>query len=232
MLVVLLAPPGTGKGTQVKFLREYGFSALSGSGVLSEARKDPALMQVAGEIENLQARGELVNDRLMNDLMVHFSVKIQPETPLVLDGFPRTSGQVRGLEQICSRRLFSPNLSHKDFFALLFEGVGSEQAWQWVKEGHEDGTRPVRPDDSTLEKFRYRHDLYQKELPGILSRLPTSRVFTVDATRTKEGVHRQICNTLGLAGGVNGRQYPDHPQDDVVPAGVLVPVQPEEGCGC
>lgn len=240
MLVVLLAPPGSGKGTQVKFLQEqFGFHALSGSGVLSEAKKDPTLSRILGAIENVQASGNLVGDCTMNELMVHYSVKISPQKRLVLDGFPRTSGQVRGLQQICSRRLSTTTFSHDRFFTLLFEGVEPEQAWQWVEEGRAKGTRSMRPDD-TPGKMMYRHELYQKELPGILEGLPKSRVFRVDATRSKEGVSDQIMEILGL-NDVSRPQnpypaYPDSASDTVYHPRELVATtdgveQPEPGCG-
>lgn len=241
MLVVLLAPPGSGKGTQVKFLQErHGFSALSGSGVLLEAKNDPVLRLIMEEVEKLQVKGNLVPDRTMNDLMVHFSIKVPPKQPLVLDGFPRTSGQIRGLQQICSRRLFTPTLSDEKLFVICFEGVGLKQAWQWVEEGRKNGLRPPRADD-TFSTFERRHEIYQNELLDIPSKLSKSRMFRVDAARPKEDVYCQICNILGLEEHSSTSKcnpypvYPDSEGDTVYHSRDLIASttveQPEPGCG-
>ncbi|MBI2986914.1 MAG: adenylate kinase [Deltaproteobacteria bacterium] len=99
MRVVLLGPPGAGKGTQAKPLQEkYGICQVSTGDILRKAVREHApLGKQAAEYLD---RGELVPDDVMLKLVAERLQEKDCEKGFILDGFPRTVPQAEGLEQI------------------------------------------------------------------------------------------------------------------------------------
>jgi adenylate kinase len=100
--VVLLGPPGAGKGTQAKLLQDrFAARQISTGDILRRAVADqsPLGKQAAEYIR----RGELVPDRLIIDLVAERLKEKDCETGFVLDGFPRTIAQSQSLEEILKR---------------------------------------------------------------------------------------------------------------------------------
>ena len=100
--VVLLGPPGAGKGTQAKLLQDrFAARQISTGDILRRAVADqsPLGKQAAEYIR----RGELVPDRLIIDLVAERLKEKDCETGFVLDGFPRTIAQAQSLEEILKR---------------------------------------------------------------------------------------------------------------------------------
>ena len=103
MRVVLLGPPGAGKGTQAKFLEEqYGACLVSTGDMLRRAvREGTPLGKKASEYIR---KGELVPDTLMIDLVAERLSEKDCRKGFILDGFPRTVSQAEGLEQVLRNR--------------------------------------------------------------------------------------------------------------------------------
>src|SRR4051812_2784242 len=93
--IVLLGPPGSGKGTQTSRLRdELGLVALVTGELLRAARaKGTALGHQAS---GYMARGELVPDDLIIGMIAE-AIGESGDAPIVLDGFPRNVGQADAL---------------------------------------------------------------------------------------------------------------------------------------
>src|SRR5689334_16729779 len=90
--VILLGPPGAGKGTQAKQIVEhYGIPQISTGDLLRDnVARGTELGRRAKEI---MARGELVPDELVNEMV---SVRLNQsdcKRGFILDGYPRTVGQ-------------------------------------------------------------------------------------------------------------------------------------------
>ena len=100
--VVLLGPPGAGKGTQAKLLQErFAARQISTGDILRQAvAEQTALGKQAAEYIR---RGELVPDRLIIDLVAEQLKDKDCEKGFVLDGFPRTIGQAQSLEAILKK---------------------------------------------------------------------------------------------------------------------------------
>lgn len=90
MRLLLLAPPGAGKGTQgVRMAERYGIAHLaSGDMLREEVARGTRLGQEANAI---MATGELVPDQLVIDMMLE--KVLESERGWILDGFPRTLAQ-------------------------------------------------------------------------------------------------------------------------------------------
>jgi len=99
--IILLGPPGAGKGTQApRIAQQYGLKHLSTGDMLRDNihRGTDLAKQAAPLIE----RGELVPDNLMLGMVQERIAQPDCKSGFILDGFPRTIGQARGLEEISS----------------------------------------------------------------------------------------------------------------------------------
>ncbi len=103
MRVVLLGPPGVGKGTLADHLKEkYKLAHISTGDMLRvEIKKDSPLGR---EIKALMAKGALVSDELVTKLVEQrFSTDPDLKRGFLLDGFPRTVKQAQDLDVILER---------------------------------------------------------------------------------------------------------------------------------
>jgi adenylate kinase len=97
--VIMMGPPGAGKGTQAgRFARERGLLQISTGDILREAVK--AQNPVAVEARTRMDRGELVDDETMIAIVRDRLLRPDATPGFVLDGFPRTVAQARALDQI------------------------------------------------------------------------------------------------------------------------------------
>ena len=97
--VVLIGPPGSGKGTQaVRLSERYGIPHISTGEILRGAVRagTPLGQQVAATL----ASGALVSDALMTDLVRDRLAHPDAGNGFVLDGFPRTAVQVKALDEM------------------------------------------------------------------------------------------------------------------------------------
>jgi adenylate kinase len=101
--LVLLGPPGAGKGTQAALLKErYGVAHLSTGDMLREAVA--AGTEVGKEAEGIMARGQLVPDGLINRLVAERIARPDCAEGFILDGFPRTIAQAAALDELLAER--------------------------------------------------------------------------------------------------------------------------------
>jgi adenylate kinase len=97
--LVLLGPPGSGKGTQAATLSEkYGIPAIATGDILRAhvARGTPLGKRVKAYLD----RGELVPDDLVVDLIRHRLSDPDTQQGFILDGFPRTVRQAQALDSM------------------------------------------------------------------------------------------------------------------------------------
>lgn len=96
MRVVLLGPPGAGKGTQGEALaRRLGVPRLATGDILREAVREGT--EVGREARRYMDRGELVPDELVTRIIVDALRRNEAARGFVLDGFPRTVAQADAL---------------------------------------------------------------------------------------------------------------------------------------
>ena len=109
--IVLLGPPGAGKGTQAKRVAEhYGIPQISTGDILrAHVQRGTELGMQAKEII---ARGELVPDDLVCDMVAWRLRDVDCERGFILDGFPRTARQAGWLDAFFESEIFDK--SHGD----------------------------------------------------------------------------------------------------------------------
>ena len=103
MNIILLGPPGAGKGTQAgRLVEERGMVQLSTGDMLRAAVK-------AGTPTGLKAKsvmeaGELVSDEIVSGIIGEALDDLPPTTGVIFDGYPRTAAQAEALDGILSSR--------------------------------------------------------------------------------------------------------------------------------
>ena len=94
--LILLGPPGAGKGTQARTLCEkYGFVQLSTGDMLREAKKDES--DLGRKVAVIMAKGELVTDEIVIGLIEKKLTNEDNNIGFIFDGFPRTLAQADAL---------------------------------------------------------------------------------------------------------------------------------------
>ena len=97
--VIMLGPPGAGKGTQAeRFAQARGVPKISTGDILREAIKEG--LPLAIEAKARMDRGELVDDETIVEIVRDRLSRPDARQGFVLDGFPRTVAQARALDRL------------------------------------------------------------------------------------------------------------------------------------
>ena len=102
MNIILLGPPGAGKGTQAaRLVEHHGMRQLSTGDMLRAAVK--AETPVGLEAKAIMERGELVSDEIVSKLIDAELAAMGPEMGAIFDGYPRTAAQAEQLDAILAQ---------------------------------------------------------------------------------------------------------------------------------
>ncbi|MEP3422037.1 MAG: adenylate kinase [Erythrobacter sp.] len=196
MNIILLGPPGAGKGTQSAGLVErHGMKQLSTGDMLRAAVS--AKTPVGLEAKAVMDRGELVSDEIVSKLIDDNLAAMDAGTGAIFDGYPRTAAQGEQLDGILAKH--GRSLDHVielavDVEALVERITGRYSCGNCGALYHDTANPPAkdgvcdacgstefkrRPDD-TEETVRNRMEVYRSEtapiLPGYEARGIVTRV--------------------------------------------------------
>lgn len=109
MFIVLLGPPGVGKGTQAELLsKDLGLPHVSSGELFREAIK--AQTPLGKKAQRYIDQGKLVPDRVTIAMVAERLNQPDCARGAILDGFPRTLGQAKALDRVLAQRNSSVDL--------------------------------------------------------------------------------------------------------------------------
>jgi adenylate kinase len=210
--LVLLGPPGAGKGTQAeRLVEDFGLPYYSTGIILREAVAEES--ELGREAKRYMDAGELVPDDLINKVIAERLDSGEADDGFLLDGFPRTIGQAEMLEKtlegrsrelsgvllidapddevvrrLSGRRTCSKNshVYHVDFDPPKNEGVCDQ-----------DGSRLIQRDDDKPETVRKRLSVYHDQTEPLIEWYDGRGLLRrFDGTRPPDEVHDRIRATL------------------------------------
>jgi adenylate kinase len=201
MRVVLLGPPGAGKGTQAKALIDrYGIVQLSTGDMLRAAVA--AGTPVGVRARDIMARGELVPDDVVVGIVSDRIDQHDARRGFILDGFPRTVPQAEALEKM----LKSKGLKLDGVIEIkVDEDILIRRIETRVFEMRNMGM-PLRPDD-TPEVLKQRLAAYRAQTAPLIAHYKAKGVLrTVDGMASIQEVTGAIGRALADAAAFGGPQ--------------------------
>jgi adenylate kinase len=213
--IVLLGPPGAGKGTQAKCIMErYGVPQISTGDLLRENVAVGTDLGLAAK--TVMARGELVCDDLVCNMVQQRLMLGDTKRGYVLDGFPRTPAQAGWLDALLDHELFDNSRPTRawpiviqldvDYNQLLLRITGRRtcptdgkiynvhfQPPRVDEICDIDGTKLVTRNDDRLEVIQPRLTAYQEQTRPVVDYYQrTGRLIPVDGDQPVEVVTEQI----------------------------------------
>ena len=210
--IVILGPPGVGKGTQAKILSEQTRLAHISSGDLF--RENLKNQTELGKLAQMyMTKGELVPDDVTVAMIKERLARPDCEIGAILDGFPRTPAQADALEIMLQQ--FN---GHVDIvpFITANEGVLAERLsgrWTCRANGHIfnektnppkddgkcdfDGSELYQRDDDMAETVKHRIDVYFKQTSPLISYYRDhGKLVEIDGTQPIDQVTEDLMAAL------------------------------------
>jgi adenylate kinase len=196
MRLILLGPPGAGKGTQGQRLAaKYGIVQLSTGDMLREAVKSAT--PIGRKVQDIIAHGRLAPDNLVVDLVGQRIAEPDAHKGFILDGFPRTVPQAAALD----RMLAGKGLALDAVIELrVDEEALIKRIESRILEMRMKG-EPLRDDDNP-EVLHIRLQAYREQTAPLIDYYDRKRVLrTVNGMAPIEEVTAAIDKVLTAAAG-------------------------------
>jgi adenylate kinase len=190
MRLILLGPPGAGKGTQAqRLVAKHHIVQLSTGEML---RATAAAGTVVGKrAKAIMDRGELVPDDVMVQIIADRISQPDCAKGFILDGFPRTMAQAEALDALLEKK-------GQRLDAVIEMWVDEALLLKRI-EGRAKETRGARADDNA-ETARKRLEVYRAQTKPVADYYARKGMLkTVDGVGTVEEVGARIENLLGAA---------------------------------
>ncbi|WP_159718103.1 adenylate kinase [Geminicoccus flavidas] len=213
MRIVLLGPPGAGKGTQAGWIRDrYHIPQLSTGDMLRTAVANGT--EVGLQAKAIMEAGKLVSDDVINAIVAERIDQPDCAHGFILDGFPRTTQQAAALEQMLAQRGLALDvaLEFKVDPAALVERISGRFSCASCGTGYHDqfkrpkvdgvcdvcgGTEFVRRKDDQPETVQARLDAYEAQTAPLLPYFRERGLLrTVDGMAAIEEVTAAVASVL------------------------------------
>ncbi len=214
MEIVIFGAPGAGKGTQAKIIsQQLNIPHISTGDILRAAVA--AKSELGKQVEQIMAKGELVPDKLMAQLVEAMLESDECKNGFILDGYPRTLEQVEFFEEIRRKHNMRNSclLNIQVDFDVIFKRLTSRllcincNAIVTEAEVKEENVCPncgakntlVKRKDDQPEVVEKRLRVYKESTEPILKYYeenPTLRIFNINGDQPVEKVTEDILKKL------------------------------------
>ena len=210
--IVLLGPPGVGKGTQAKILSERtGLAHISSGDLFRENLKNQT--ELGKLAQTYMTKGELVPDDVTIAMIRDRLSRADCETGAILDGFPRTPAQADALEAMLNE--FDGQVDTVPFVTaeenVLVERLGAR--WTCRENGHIfneksnppkkdklcdfDGSELYQRDDDKAETVKRRIEVYLDQTSPLISYYRDhGKLIEIDGTRSIDEVTQDLLTAV------------------------------------
>jgi len=214
MNIILLGPPGAGKGTQARILMDtIGFVQLSTGDMLRAAVA--AGTEVGKKAKAVMEAGQLVSDEIVIGVVSDRLDEPDTKAGVIFDGFPRTAAQAEALDRLMAEKGLTLDavVSMEVDDELLVDRVSGRYTCAGCGEGYHDrhkqpakagvcdscgGTEFNRRADDNAETVRARLEAYHFETAPLIDYYTgTGKLRMVDGMAEIDEVTRSIRKALG-----------------------------------
>ena len=156
MNIVLIGPPGAGKGTQAKYIEKKidGFQISTGDMLRNEIKKES---DTGKKIVKIMNEGKFVSDEIVNKLIENVISDPQKKNKFIFDGYPRSVSQAKNLNLLLN------NLNQK-IDLIFFLNVNKDTIVKRIKKRKIEENRS----DDDLYTILNRYDKYMETTKPVL----------------------------------------------------------------
>ena len=162
MILILLGPPGAGKGTQAQRVVEVrGIPQLSTGDMLREAITSGS--SLGKKVQGIMDRGDLVSDDVIEQIITARIKEADCKRGFILDGAVRTVGQAKMIDRVLKKQ-------KRDLDVVIELVVNEEELVSRLKKRIAEtraAGKPVRADDNE-ETFRKRQAVYREQTAPLI----------------------------------------------------------------
>jgi adenylate kinase len=186
--VVILGPPGAGKGTQAKRIAaEAGIPHIATGEIIRAIKSEDT--ELGQEVKAVNDRGDLVSDDLMIELIRERLSQPDTEPGFVLDGFPRTLRQAEALDGLLDD--LDRTLSVVLHFQIPDEAAVARLRGRAIAEGRSDDTADV---------IQHRLDVFHEQTEPLVEYYRARGILVgIHADRSVDEVFAEIQEALESA---------------------------------
>lgn len=184
MQLILLGPPGAGKGTQAKYLEDkYGLKQLATGDMLRDTVASGS--ELGHMLKEIMDSGALVPDGHMIEMIKTRITGGDCDKGFILDGFPRTVAQAEALD-----KMLDDHGLGLDFVIQL--SVNEEELFNRLQSRIAESGNEVRSDDN-IETFKHRLEVYKDLTAPILPYYEAKGMITnIDGMQAIETVAAEL----------------------------------------
>ena len=188
MIIILLGPPGAGKGTQASFIKnEFNIAHISTGDMLREAVKNETALGLTAK--EIMARGDYVPDNLLLEIIKERVSEKDCENGFILDGYPRNEVQAKSLDIIL-------NETNDSIDGIIQIDVDFSVLQKRIEGRAKDNNNEIREDDN-LQVMKKRLQVYIDQTEPLISYYSNNKNFVVingmnDISKVSEDIKNNL----------------------------------------